>query len=407
MTNATDNINKKNKKKNKEIKISGVLFYLLMPVLIILSRIIYGVKIDKSRIKRLKGPFLVLGNHTTPIDFLFFTGSIYPKKMTFVVASNMYYTKVYGSIIRKYNCIPKRQFTADFSCIKLIKKFMDSGTSVLLFPEGRVTIDGTTGNISDSIGKLVKWLNYPVIAGITSGGYASNPKWGKARKAKIRVKMDSVLSKEDIGKLSADEITAVIREKLRHNDNRTIIDNGWRINGTKLAVGLEKLLYKCPKCGAEFKNTTKGDYITCQACGNRVKYCHSGKLQAVSEGGKAYELINEWADYQRDGIRAQVENPDFVLSDKVKFVINNPKTNEFTDIGEGILSVSKEGIHYRDEKNEYSFKIENHQSLAFKMGDDLEVSEEENIYRFIFLDGAYSTKYVMAIEAIYNKYYSK
>ena len=98
-------------------------------------------------------------------------------------------------------------------------------------------------------------------------------------------------------------------------------------------------------------------------------------------------------------------------SDKVVFTLNNADLKRFVYAGEGLIKVSKDGIIYEGTMNgapkRLEFKIENHASLAFVMGYNLEISEEENIFRFAFTDGLYSTKYVMAIEEIYKLYYEK
>ena len=46
-------------------------------------------------------------------------------------------------------------------------------TTLIVAPidEGRITVDGSTGYIAPSIGKLIKFLNCPVIKGITVGSY--------------------------------------------------------------------------------------------------------------------------------------------------------------------------------------------------------------------------------------------
>lgn len=166
-------------RKNDKKTINMFLYRTLMPVLIGLSKIIVGVRTDKSALKGVKGPYLIVGNHTSPIDFLYFTAGVYRKPINFVVAENMIYRKVYGAFIRSFGTIKKKQFTADFQCIKQIKKNIDAGTHVLLFPEGRVSIDGTTGYIAPSIGKLIKFLDCTVVAGVTHGGYTGGPKWGE------------------------------------------------------------------------------------------------------------------------------------------------------------------------------------------------------------------------------------
>lgn len=99
--------------KNDKKTINMFLYRTLMPVLIGLSKIIVGVRTDKSALKGVKGPYLIVGNHTSPIDFLYFTAGVYPKPINFVVAENMIYRKVYGAFIRSFGTIKKKQFTAD------------------------------------------------------------------------------------------------------------------------------------------------------------------------------------------------------------------------------------------------------------------------------------------------------
>ena len=106
------------------------LYRTLMPVLIGLSKIIVGVRTDKSALKGVKGPYLIVGNHTSPIDFLYFTAGVYPKPINFVVAENMIYRKVYGAFIRSFGTIKKKQFTAMSAAdIFLISSFVRTGAS--------------------------------------------------------------------------------------------------------------------------------------------------------------------------------------------------------------------------------------------------------------------------------------
>ena len=141
----------------------------------VVGKIRYGFKVDKSAIKGLKGPFLVLGNHTSWVDFLYFSNCVYPHPVNVVVTSNVFYMKFLGKVFTDFGAIPKKQFTSDFSCIKHIKRNLDNGNSVLLFPEGRITVDGSTGYIAPSIGNLIKFLDCTGVAGVTPGGYTGGP----------------------------------------------------------------------------------------------------------------------------------------------------------------------------------------------------------------------------------------
>lgn len=401
----------KKKGKVKKAHINYLMYYALIPLLIIMAKVKYGLKTDRSALRGKKGPFLVLGNHTSPIDFCFFNGCVFPKPLNYVVAQNMYYRNFYRMILTSFHTIPKQQFAADFNCIKQIKRYLDNKTSVLIFPEGRVTADGTTGYIAPSIGKLVKWLGYPVISGITKGGYISNPKWGRKRAGKVRLKMEQILSREDIERMSANEISDFIIEKLQYNDNLSQIEDNRRVKGYRIAEGLEKLLYKCPKCGAECAHESALREMHCTKCGNSVTYTNEGPVVANKEGDVAFERIDQWFKYERDCVNAEIQDPEFELSDKVNLNMIDESEHLFKKVGEGIVRLNKDGVFYKGTKHgeevELHFSLDNLPTVAYRIGFDFEITERGDIFRFEFTERLISTKYSLSIEELYQKYYEK
>lgn len=395
-------------RKNDKKTINMFLYRTLMPVLIGLSKIIVGVRTDKSALKGVKGPYLIVGNHTSPIDFLYFTAGVYPKPINFVVAENMIYRKVYGAFIRSFGTIKKKQFTADFACIKQIKKNIDAGTHVLLFPEGRVSIDGTTGYIAPSIGKLIKFLNCPVIKGITVGSYVTRPKWGKKRPGKVTLKMEPLLSTDDIGDMSNEEIYEYILKNFSYDDNVAFKEQNRKVYGLRLAETLEKLLYKCPRCGAEFKNKSKYRTFRCTACGNTVKYNTDGTLSPSGENDKCFEFVSEWYKFQRDEVKKEVENPDYSFEENVTLLLTDDKTHRFEEAGKGKIVLDKNGITYVGTKcgQEISrtFGLKNHPTVAYKLAQNIEIAEDNEIFKFVFENGFHTAKFVLAVEELHKKY---
>lgn len=395
-------------RKNDKKTINMFLYRTLMPVLIGLSKIIVGVRTDKTALKGVKGPYLIVGNHTSPIDFLYFTAGVYPKPINFVVAENMIYRKVYGAFIRSFGTIKKKQFTADFQCIKQIKKNIDAGTHVLLFPEGRVSIDGTTGYIAPSIGKLIKFLNCPVIKGITVGSYVTRPKWGKKRPGKVTLKMEPLLSIDDIGDMSNEEIYEYILKNFSYDDNVAFKEQNRKVYGLRLAETLEKLLYKCPRCGAEFKNVSKYRTFRCTACGNTVKYNSNGTLSPSGENDKCFEFVSEWYKFQRDEVKKEVENPDYSFEENVTLLLTDDKTHRFEEAGKGKIVLDKNGITYVGTKcgQEVSrtFGLKNHPTVAYKLAQNIEIAEDNEIFKFVFENGFHTAKFVLAVEELYKKY---
>lgn len=207
--------------------------------------------------------------------------------------------------------------------------------------------------------------------------------------------------------MSAADIAAKITNSLRFDDNRNLVEEHRKISRcNKRAEGLEKILYKCPRCGAEFKNVTKGNVMKCEQCGNTVEYGRDGILHAIK--GKTFDYISDWYDFERQDLKEQVTDEKFRLEGEVALYVNNEKLNKFLKDGEGTLSVSKDGIKYvgkTGENKSLEFKIENRGTIAFKMGENLEVSEDGNIYRFAFTEGLFSTKFVLAIEELHKRYF--
>lgn len=405
------------KKKKKEKKYADKLnsaknsrlsYTLYIWLFVLFAKIRYHLRIDKKDLKGKKGPFLVLGNHTSWLDFLYFAGCVYPRPLNVVVASNIFYRSFLRKVMEGYGVIPKKQFASDFTCIKLIKKFLDNGSSVLLFPEGRITVDGTTGYIAPSIGKLVKWLGYPVVRGITVGSYVTRPKWGNKRPGFVKLTVEEILSKENIEKMTAGEIADLVTEKLEYNDNKSFVERGSRLIGCNMAEGMEKLLYKCPNCGAEFKNISHRKQLVCQHCNNTVIYGHDAMLHPKTDKDICFTYINDWYDYQRKCVKEEVAKENFEVTEKVVLQLNSEKLKSFVNVGCGELTVNREGIAYvgtmNKEQTSMIFSLKNHPTVAYKIGQNIEIAEDENIYKFVFEHGLLSTKTVLIIEELYKLY---
>ena len=61
----------------------------------LLLRVAFRLKILNRKVlkevRALKDPVLVIGNHVSSIDFLFMSYLLFPKRLSFVVARNLYY----------------------------------------------------------------------------------------------------------------------------------------------------------------------------------------------------------------------------------------------------------------------------------------------------------------------------
>lgn len=403
---------------------------------------LHGKCIQSAAFKAQKknGAMLVVCNHLSAYDFIHFSAAMYGAPLNFVVAENMMYSMpIFAKLLSGYHAITKKQYFADIHCIMNIKKYLDAGISVLICPEGKVAADGVTGAIAPSIARLVQWLGYPVGVVKMKGASLARPKWAYnlrfIRRGKVYSECDMLLTAQESKSLSKDEIYDKIVGALDHNEHKWQVENGVRFVGRRYAEGLERLLYYCPKCGAEFANRTHGDRMVCSVCGNEVKYTFNGQILPVGENSVSLDRIDLWYAKQREIVEKEVEQGGFSISDKVNLFVENEKNNGYRFVAEGVMTLDENKLAFdtdwterpKDVKSRYGvncmtydvnqkagfepvedefqhieFPIRRCDTVANMPGMSIDMYDDKHVYRFMFAERMPSTKYVLYIEQMFK-----
>ena len=436
---STKDKNKKKKSAKKKVEFSALYCTFFLTLTRFVSRFLLHCKGRKSKAfkKQLKkGPMLIMSNHLSAYDFINFSAPLLGHKVNFVVAENMMFSNpIFAKLISSYHAIPKRQYFADFTCIKQIKNNLDAGISVILCPEGKVSADGKTGAISESTARLVEWLGYPVGVCKLEGASFVRPKWAyNKRKGKNFASYDLLFSKDDVKNLSKAEIYKRLVDALDHNEHAWQIENGIKFKGERYAEGLDRILYVCPKCGEEFSLSTKGDEICCTHCGNRIRYENTGRLVPLTQDSKTFERIDLWFDHERSLVKEEVKAADFCLRDEVKLFVENETKNGYRYIADGVLTLKDDELTFvashnmrnknvkaefkvndlacEDEGGEQepveeeflhiSFNTSKCDTIAYQPGTLIDMYDEKHTYRFMMLNRFSATKYALAVEERYK-----
>jgi 1-acyl-sn-glycerol-3-phosphate acyltransferase len=90
-------------------------------------RLIYGHSVDNSILKDMKPPFLVVAGHSSWLDYMITTASMFPFRMNYVGAYNFFRSKILKNIFSIMGVIPKHQFTNDFGAVKRMKTVTNRG----------------------------------------------------------------------------------------------------------------------------------------------------------------------------------------------------------------------------------------------------------------------------------------
>lgn len=429
----------KNKSKKNAVKFSkaySAFFTFLCKIVNIFLRAKF-YRTDAFNRQKKQGAMLLISNHLSAYDFIYFCIAMKGAPLNFVVAENMMYsTPIFATLIKSYHAITKKQFFADVQCIKSIKRYLDAGITVLICPEGKVSADGSTGTIPPSIAKLVQWLGYPVGYLKLQGASIARPKWAhNLRKGKVQVDCDMLYDADTLKTLSRDEIAKGIQKALEHNEHVWQIENGIKFSGKHYAEELQRLLYRCPKCHNEFCITSADDHVICTHCGNDVIYDHSGKLIPANENSVCPERIDLWYNEQRQDVANLVKEDGFRLSNKVNLFVENEKNNGYRFVAGGIMTMDKDVLRFdtdwdkrpcgvkskfgvnsmecyfedgaetetvEEDLKHIEFSLKNYDTLAFMPGTSLDMYDAKHVYRFMFVDSIASTKYALAVEELFK-----
>ena len=303
-----------------------------------LSRIcLIGKKytLETVDLEGLEPPYIIFSNHMAFIDFELAAMVTYPKRVNNVVNIDGYHMMPW--LLTWIGSICTRKFTNDIHLVKSIRRVIQNGDILCMYPEARYTPIGTTSFLPDSLGRLVKMNKVPLVVVTHHGNYLYSPFWAYKNKHKVpmRTVFRQVLTARQVQEMSADEINAVIREAMQYDEYRYQLEEGILITDKNRAEGLQKVLYQCPHCRAEFQMGTKDTEIFCKACGKRWHMQENGQLKAV-EGETEFPHIPDWFQWEREQVRQEILRGEYRYEEELE-VYSFPRCYRFIPLGKATV----------------------------------------------------------------------
>ncbi len=289
------------------------------------------------------GPCLILMNHSSFIDLKLVSKVLYPRPYCIVATTDAMVGKDW--LMRQIGCIPTQKFVSDMGLIRDMKYALHKKkTDVLMFPEAGYSFDGRATTLPRSLGGLVKLLGVPVLFIETKGAFARDPLYNglQNRKVKVSAHLSCLIDRAQVKSLSADELSAIIDKAFSFDNFAWQYENGIKITEPFRADGLERLLYKCPACGAEGQTQGRGIHLTCHACGKVYELTELGRMSAL-EGETEYPHIPHWFDWERACVRDELEAGVYGMEADVDIacMVN---TKALYLVGEGHLTHTADGF---------------------------------------------------------------
>lgn len=312
------------------------------------------LRINKVNMKGLKPPFIVLGTHHAWSDFYVTPLALFPHRANYI--SELEGFEAFGEwIYRQVGCLGTRKFITDIALVKNIKKVMERKGILVLYPEARYANVGTNSKLPDSVGKLVKYLNVPVVTINMHGNYLQSPIWNTdiRKQAVQEATLTQIYTAGELADASVDEINDRIAEYLRYDEYKWQFENKYAIIYPERAKGLHLPLYHCPECNTEFEMSSDGADIFCTHCNARWRMSAYGKLMRVHDDdpdifsvntvNEPFSHIPDWYEWERQCVIDDIDNGTYSLDTEVH-IEALPNAVNFIDMGEGRLIHNKDGF---------------------------------------------------------------
>ena len=368
-------------------------------------------KVETVNMDGLKPPYMLLSNHMHFIDFELAAMATWPHPVSNVVSIDGYVVKFF--LLEWIGAIATRKFTTDIHLVKSIRKVLQRGDILSMYPEARYSPCGTTAFLPDSLGKLIRMNKVPVVAVVHHGNHLYAPFWNFRNKRKVpfHTVFTQILTAEQAKTMSVDEINATLRQALQYDDYRYQKEQGIRITEPYRAEGRHKVLYQCPHCKEEFTMDSTGAELFCTACGKRWVWQEDGYLKAT-EGETEFDHIPDWFTWERQQVKEQIENGTYSFEDEVT-VYSLPRVLRYIPLGKAKLTHDPEhGFqlegYYRDAKYYIHREPAQTNSLhveydfgPLKKKDCLDISTENDSFYCIPTKKNILTKLAFATEEIY------
>lgn len=387
---------------------------ILVPITWLLSipcAIYHRLKINKKNMKGLKPPYILLSTHMGFDDFKVMTMAIMPYRANYVVAIDGFVGIKW--LLEQVGGISKRKFTNDTLLVRHLHHVLQVNKNIaVIYPEARYSISGTTAILPESLGKLVKLNQLPVVVLNCHGHHLANPFWSKChRYVRYISDMEQIINQTEVSNLSLDEINSRIEKAFYYDEWKWQKDNHIVINTKNRASGLHKVLYVCPNCQSESKMKSEKHLLFCPECGKKWEMTEWGELRAL-DGETAFSHIPDWYEWIRRIVAEEVKSGNYFFEDEVR-IYSLPNPYGYIYIGKATLQHSKEGFRLfgtltnGDEidfslapSSTYSIHIE-YEHL--KRGDCVDLSDLNNTYFVYPTKQNVVTKIHFAVEEIYKQ----
>ena len=393
-----------------------LIFYIVIWIIGLINKLINHAKIKKHN-KLPKPPYILISTHASMLDFYMVLMLTFPHRVYWISTVEEFIPRYF--IFRRIGVLAKRKFTNDPKGAMRYLEVLQKKKILVIYPEARYSFMGETERIDNGLGRMAKMANVPVVMMRTHGHYLYCPQWSDRKVRKIKPIVDEVetiVNRYELESMTANEIQERINENFYNSEEQWMDKKKILIKYNDRAVGLQRILYKCPHCGTEFEMSTNEHFVKCNHCGVTYDYLENGHLKCLN-GEAKFEYPSQWYKWEKECVKEEVIKGTYHFEDdvrvekllgaKIGFVPQEGHYHLTHDIEGGFVvkGIDNDFMFHRPSLQSYALHIEYN---YLDRGAFLELADNKDTYFIYPLNKPEQlTKIHFAVEHIYNHFKEK
>jgi 1-acyl-sn-glycerol-3-phosphate acyltransferase len=158
------------------------------------------------------GPFVLAANHASLLDWLFVARFV-ARPVRFVLTREFFDQRALTWAYRRLGVIPIRYGAIELSAVRQLLGTLRRGEVVGVFPEGRITLDGTLAPGEPGVIAIAARAGVPIVPAGVRGAFEAFPRHARVpRPVPVRVRYGAPLAVPREAATSRDEQRRVLGE---------------------------------------------------------------------------------------------------------------------------------------------------------------------------------------------------
>jgi len=356
---------------------SNVTFPFMRKTIISTTNLLFNVRITQRRNMPLTGPCFIYGNHSNYFDPFFLNVDMNLEPTAGVMTRDQFHKTIPRIFMDSIGIVPTSKYVPEPGIIRDVMRMIDQRRMIVIFPEGGRRWDGRPKPIIETTLKLFWKMKIPVHPVQLHGSYLAWPRWAKRpRMSSIEARWLDPLYASDFDDYETFAKVCLANIDFEEYDPpvEAVPFNSWGA-----AIGIERLLYRCPETGVNGAVYTPGNNRVCSRTAP-FQYIMNHASRLIDREGRQHSIIDLYDRINQMDMVMDGNNTLLEVVGSQFYTIDNE--HKLIKLATGSVRLTVSGIEYSYGSESGIILLENIRYISVEQAHKLSITYKNSTLQF-------------------------